>query len=379
MMKETYQFPPRCHQSIDYGTDDYFDSLEHLLTVIQDLYQACSLEQIMDIALDAARKITKSDGAVFVLLDHGFCYYANENSTTPLWKGQRIPLNLSIAGGVMLNNKPIIFADGHNNDDTIGHNFHECTFVKSMVMVSLCNHKQKGTIGLYWHNYHQPSIETVKLLQTIADITLVTMENFQLYSELEKQLRDRTAALERANTLLQKEMQKHKILEAEIRLISLTDGLTGMHNRQGFFLLAQQQIRLAKRSQTNVSILLIELVGLKNIQDTWGQEYGDDTILSAARLLKNTCRTSDTIGRIEPAEFVVLVQGCEPDCQIIKQRLQNALDQFNTSQQQPFPLAMNVGIQTCDSQSQLPLDDLITLAQINISQSRKNNSEGTGN
>jgi diguanylate cyclase (GGDEF)-like protein len=270
----------------------------------------------------------------------------------------------------MLNNQPVIISDIYA-DHRITHHFYKHTFVKSMVMVSLCSHKQIGTIGIYWENYHQPSMETVKLLQTIADITWATMENFQVYSEIDQQLRDRTAALEKANNLLQKEMQTRKVLEAKIRLLSLTDELTGMHNRRGFFLLAEQQIRLAQRSQTNVSILLIELVGLKNIQDNWGQDYGDDAILAAAKLLKQTCRNSDTIGRIEADEFVVLVHGCEPDCQIIKQRLQDTLDQFNGSKQQPFSLAMNVGIQACKSQPDLPLDDLITLAQINISQSRK--------
>ncbi len=371
-MNEKYESPLRCHLSIDDVTDYYSHSLEHLLIVTQDLYQAHSLEQIIAISLDAARKITKADGATFVLLDHGFCYYADENSIAPLWKGQRIPLNLSIAGWVMLNNEPVIVADVYS-DDRIHQNFYERTFVKSMAMVSLSSHKQMGAIGVYWQNYHQPSMETVKLLQTIADITLATMDNFQVYSELKKQLSDRTTALKQANILLQKEMQARKVLEAEIRLISLTDELTGMHNRQGFFLLAEQQIRLANRSQTKVSILFIELVGLKNIQDTWGEEYRDDAILAAARLLKDTCRNSDTIGRIEQAEFVLLVHGCEPDCKIIKQRLQNALNQFNTSKQQPFPLVMNVGIQACKSQPQLPLDDLITLAQVNISQSRKNN------
>jgi hypothetical protein len=82
-MNAKYESPLRCNISIDHVTDYYSQSLEHLLIVTQDLYQARSLDQIMAIALDAARKITKSDGAAFVRFDHGFCYYAGENSIAP--------------------------------------------------------------------------------------------------------------------------------------------------------------------------------------------------------------------------------------------------------------------------------------------------------
>ncbi|MDP5017496.1 MAG: sensor domain-containing diguanylate cyclase [Dolichospermum sp.] len=372
MMRNKYESPLHCNISIDNATDYYSHSLEYLLIVTQDLSQACSLDQIMEIALTAARKITKADGATFVVLDHGFCYYAYENSIAPLWKGQRVPLNHSIAGWVILNSQPVIISDIYS-DERIIHNFYQHTFVKSMVMVSLGIQKPIGTIGIYWQNHHEPSLEVVQLLQTIANIAWVAMENFQVHSKLERQLRERTAALEKSENLLQKEIQTHKVLEAEIRLLSLTDELTGIHNRHGFFLLSAQQIRLAKRSRTNISILFIAIEGLKNIQDTWGQEYGDDAILSTARLLKRTCRNSDTIGRLEGSEFVVLAQGCDPDCQIIKQRLQNAINQFNESKQQPFYLAINIGVQAYEDKPHLSLDDLITLAQINSYQSPQSN------
>jgi diguanylate cyclase (GGDEF)-like protein len=372
IMKKEYDSLLHCNISDHNATHFYSQSLEYLLVVSQEITQACSLEQIMEIALTAARKITNCDGATFIILDHGLCYYADENSIAPLWKGQRVPPNLCIAGWVMLNSEPVIIRDVYS-DDRIIPNFYQHTFVKSMAMVSLSLQKPKGTIGIYWQNYHQPSIETLNLLQNIAGITLASMENFQVYSQIERQLHDRTAALEHTNTLLQKEIQTRKILEAEIRILSLTDELTGMYNRHGFFLLAEQQIRLAKRSRTNTSIIFVEIDGLNNILKMWGEDFRDDAILSVARLLKRTCRNSDTIGRLEETEFVVLAQGCEPGCYIIKQRLQDAIDISNQSKQFPFHLVINVGVQGYESKPHLPLDDLITLAQINIYQSEPGN------
>ena len=367
-MNEKYDSPLYCNISNNNVTNRYYQSLEHLLIVSQDISQTRSLEEIIQIALNAARKITNCDGATFVLLDHGLCYYADENSIAPLWKGQRVPLNLCISGWVMLNNQPVIISDIYS-DKRINSNFYKHTFIKSMAMVSLSYQKPTGAVGIYWQNQHQSSLETVKLLQVIADIVMANMDNCLRYSQLERQLQDRTTALEEANFFLQKEMQTRKLLEAKIRILSLTDELTGMHNRHGFFSLAEQQIRLAQRSRTNLSILFVEIEGFKNIYKQWGKDFGDDTILAIARLLKRTCRNSDTIGRIEEGEFVVLAQGCDPDCLIMKQRLRESVDELNASKEFPFPVILNIGVQDYESKPHLPLDDLITLAQINMYQS----------
>ncbi|MFM6156921.1 MAG: diguanylate cyclase domain-containing protein [Cuspidothrix sp.] len=367
-MSEEYNSPMDSNISNNNATNHYYQSLEHLLTVSQDISQARSLEEIMQLALNAARKIINCDGASFVLLDHGLCHYADENSIAPLWKGQRVPLNLSISGWVMVNNQPVIISDIYS-DERINYNFYKHTFIKSMVMVSLSYQNPTGTIGIYWQNQHEPSLETVKLLQIIADIVMANMDNCLRYSRLERQLQDRTIALEEANFFLQKEMQTRKVLEAEIRMLSLTDELTGMHNRNGFFLLAEQQIRLAQRSRTNLSILFVEIEGFKNIYKQWGKDFGDDTIIAIARLLKRTCRNSDTIGRIEVGEFVVLAQGCDLGCLIMKQRFQESVSRLNASKQFPFLIILNVGVQDYESKPHIPLDDLITLAQIDMYQS----------
>ena len=86
-----------------------------------------------------------------------------------------------------------------------------------------------GAIGNYWAYQHQPSEQEVRLLQALADSTSIAMENVQVYSELEQRVRDRTAALEEANE--------------EIRRLSVTDELTGLNNRRGFYLLAEQKLR----------------------------------------------------------------------------------------------------------------------------------------
>ncbi|MEH2167870.1 MAG: diguanylate cyclase [Nostoc sp.] len=148
-----------------------------------------------------------------------------------------------------------------------------------MVPIRTCN--PIGAIGIYWATLHQPTVEKVKLLQALADTTAVAMENVQIYHELEQRIHNRTAALE-------KEIEGHQKVEAEVRRLSLTDELTGVYNRRGFFLFADQQLKLAHQLQKPCCLLFLDIDGLKQINDTFGHEVGDRVIVDAADLLSQT-------------------------------------------------------------------------------------------
>ncbi|WP_413200571.1 GGDEF domain-containing protein, partial [Nostoc piscinale] len=177
---------------------------------------------------------------------------------------------------------------------------------------------------------------------------------------------DRTAALAAINTHLQQEISDRKAAEAEIRRLSITDELTGLYNRRGFVILAQQQLKQIQRSQIPTGLLFIDLDGLKTINDTLGHEMGDNAITSAADLLKNTFRESDILARLGGDEFVVLLQGRDPSSEVIQQRLQTAIKEYNQSQNRPFQLSMSMGFQAYDPHQPLPLDQLITLADMKM-------------
>ena len=63
-----------------------------LVATIQRLSLARSIADIQAIVRTAARRLTGADGATFVLHDGAHCYYADEDAISPLWKGQRFPL-----------------------------------------------------------------------------------------------------------------------------------------------------------------------------------------------------------------------------------------------------------------------------------------------
>ncbi|TAF08942.1 MAG: diguanylate cyclase [Nostocales cyanobacterium] len=354
------------------ATQDYLHSIERLMIVVQELSSAHSLEEITKIALSAVRELTSSDGATFVLSDNGFSYYFDEDAIAPLWKGQRFPMDTTMNGWVIRTHQPVIIEDVFN-DHRNYRSFYEHTFIKSMAIVPIFNKERMivmGTIGTYWGYQHQATTEEVKLLQSLAASTAVAMENIQIYSQLEQQLRERTNALEAVKIRLQQEIQERKDIEAEILRLSLTDELTGLNNRRGFFLLAEQQLRLAKRSKIHITLMFIELNGLEEINETFGNEFGVDAIIAIARLLKRSFRCSDTLGRIREDEFVVLIQENRTACQVIQERVETNIVEFNQNQTLPFLISVNIGIQSYSYSQNLSLEDLITLAHIHIYQKK---------
>lgn len=172
----------------------YAQAMEHLVEVVQSLSRATDLDGVMSVVRLAARELTGADGATFVLRKGEHCYYAEENAIGPLWKGQLFPLQACISGWVMLNGKPAVIEDIYE-DPRIPAEAYRVTFVKSLAMVPIRRHEPIAAIGNYWADPHKPSDEEVAVLQALANVTAVAMENVELNAEL----RRKVEALEASN------------------------------------------------------------------------------------------------------------------------------------------------------------------------------------
>jgi signal transduction histidine kinase len=171
-----------------------FERVLELVDAIQRLSLARTLEEVQAIVRTSARSLTGADGATFVLREGSQCYYADEDAISPLWKGQRFPLEACISGWAMLNRKAAVIEDIYA-DDRIPHDAYRPTFVKSLAMVPIRTLDPVGAIGNYWATEHRPTDEELELLRGLADSTAVAMENVHVYQELERRVADRTAEL----------------------------------------------------------------------------------------------------------------------------------------------------------------------------------------
>lgn len=336
----------------------YQHRLERLISVVQDLSHARSHEAVREIVKRAARGLTGADGATFILRDNGFCHYVDEDAIGPLWKGSRFPLDNCIGGWVMKHRRPAVIRDVFA-DERIPHSAYRKTFIKSLAVVPIRTQDPVGAIGNYWAEHRTPSDEEVRLLQALADTTAVAMENVQVYSELEDRVRARTVELREANARLAGEIEERKRAEEEIRQLSLTDELTGLYNRRGFYLMARQERKLAQRVGRDCTLVFVDLDGLKWTNDSFGHDIGDCLIRDAARILRQTFREADVVARFGGDEFAVFAVGCESEGPAMDARLQDSVAAFNSEASRPYPLSMSVGVLDLSAHNEESLESLV--------------------
>ncbi|MEO3757854.1 GAF domain-containing protein [Mycobacterium sp. B14F4] len=148
------------------------------LAQIEQRLQACTrLEDVQLVVKTAARRLAGSDGSTLVLLDGDHVYYADEDSMSPLWKGQRFPVSACISGWAIMHRETVVLGD-IRTDERIPQEAYQPTFVRSLVMTPMLDPAPVGAIGAYWSTRGAPAREAVHALEQLAGLAAVALERF---------------------------------------------------------------------------------------------------------------------------------------------------------------------------------------------------------
>jgi len=305
--------------------DRYVVGMERLLKAVQELSLVRELEGVQHIVRTVARELTGCDGATIVLNEGGsHCYYADEDAIAPLWKGLRFPQDICVSGWAMRHRQPVVIPDIYT-DPRVPHEAYRPTFVKSMVMVPIRAMAPIGAIGNYWAEVRRPTDTDVRLLQALADATSVAMENVSVYAELEHRVRVRTEELTRAHL--------------EIQQLAVTDELTGLLNRRGFY----EAARLALSRKMRVLLVYVDADGLKEVNDKLGHAAGDAMLADIAETLRMSFRASDIIARMGGDEFCVMMVNPSIDEAALREILLQRIEEANAARPRAYHLAASFG------------------------------------
>ena len=153
---------------------------------------------------------------------------------------------------------------------------------------------------------------------------------------------------------------KHAKRQEQTRGLLLTDDLTGLLNRRGFFALAEQQLKIAKRNKRELYILYADLDDLKEINDVHGHIEGDQALVEIANILRKHYREADISARVSGDEFVVLSAGnCHDNSAVLASRLQNDLETLNSTRSRGYALSISIGSACFDPKSPCSLEELL--------------------
>lgn len=151
--------------------------------------------------------------------------------------------------------------------------------------------------------------------------------------------------------------------EEALRRMSLSDPLTGLYNRRGFLLLAQQLLNVASRQHGHTILLYFDLNRFKSINDTLGHAAGDEALVEVAEVLRETFRESDVIARLGGDEFVVLaVNSLDPTGDVLLARLDQRLHAHNSRAGRTYTLSIGRGVSCYDPARPQSVEQLLASA-----------------
>ena len=135
------------------------------------------------------------------------------------------------------------------------------------------------------------------LTRTFNDMARRLRHNRDELSHQHRQLREQNEELQRANEVLEQ--------------LSITDGLTKLHNHRYFQEALTREIKRVSRSGEPLAILLVDIDDFKALNDRHGHAHGDTLLVRIARVLNESVRESDILARYGGEEFVVLATGTD--------------------------------------------------------------------
>lgn len=159
-----------------------------------------------------------------------------------------------------------------------------------------------------------------------------------------------------------RDITERKLMEQELEYIGLHDSLTRLYNRAYF---QEEMNRLNSGRWHPVGVIVMDLDGLKLVNDTMGHDCGDQLLINTAQILKQCFRESDVVARIGGDEFAVLLPNSEKS--VVEEacrRVREAIQAYNELVP-PYPLSLSMGF-AASSQEITHLDVLFKEADNNM-------------
>lgn len=133
--------------------------------------------------------------------------------------------------------------------------------------------------------------------------------------------------------------------ELELTQLAIMDELTQIPNRRGFMLLAEQNLSLVRRNNTNATLAFLDLNKFKLINDNFGHAEGDKVLMLFANCLKKASRDSDIVARLSGDEFVMLFSPATKDSvEKVMARVQENLNEINYENSSGYEITFSYGI-----------------------------------
>ncbi len=147
--------------------------------------------------------------------------------------------------------------------------------------------------------------------------------------------------------LLINDVSERRRREVRLRQLAEMDPLTGLHNRRSFIHALRERLtslERARRAREEWALLLIDLDGFKDVNDTCGHAAGDAVLIAVAAAIRDRTRLDDTVGRLGGDEFAVLFRSGVPDAVATGEQIIERIAEAARSVDGAPPVSASVGV-----------------------------------
>ena len=175
-----------------------------------------------------------------------------------------------------------------------------------------------------------------------------------------------------AERKLERALARVQASNEKLESLSLTDHLTGLNNRRGFFTLGQQQMKIAKRLRKESLLVYLDVDSLKKVNDTLGHAAGDRVLQALAGILKVTLRESDVVARIGGDEFAVLAMRSQRGSErALLKRLEDRIRTHNNGRAKRLRWSASIGVVRHDPREAASLEECLDRADFLMYQQKR--------
>jgi len=294
-------------------------SAERLLEIIQvqtEIVQlGLDLGGVMALVAQRAQRLTNAIGAVVELAEGEEMVYRAATGIAASQLGLRLRQQGSLSGLCVQLGQPLL-CDDSETDDRVNREACRRVGLRSMIVVPLKHGELAvGVLKVLSPNPGVFKIVDIQVLEIMSELIAAAMFHATRYE---------------ANELFHQ---------------ATHDTLTGLANRALFFDRVRQRLAQASRSSERFGILMLDMDGLKRINDQRGHRAGDAALQEFAARIQRASRQSDTVARLGGDEFGVLLFRIETseEAELTSARLAQQIDQPFQYEQSALNLAASIG------------------------------------
>ena len=196
----------------------------------------------------------------------------------------------------------------------------------------------------------------VKFGDYLFTIPLVVQKNLTV-AKVKREKEDLQRQLEQKNAQLEQALR-------QVEEMAATDPLTGLYNRRHFSKVIDQLFAEAQRYNKDLSCVMIDLDGYKQLNDTFGHQVGDQLLVMAGKVISANMRRMDVAARYGGDEFVLLLpHAATEEAAGVAQRIRDEFRQASSILlKRNQGVTMSIGIASIHGSAPTHADQLVTLA-----------------